>query len=301
MFGFVLILVLALAGLGILVFGSGLRAIGGVVLFIAALLLIVDSTTIVGARELAVQTRFGKVQGKPLGSGFHWVDPINGIEKFDASVQTLKYYQGEEKDDGDCITVRLGNSTQACVDVTVQWNINYLGDVNDLYLKYKTFDNIHDNLVKRQLGSALNEVFGTYDPLAAINASTDDAPPTVTTKDLQGSVHTALQRDLGTAITIDDVVIPIVHFDADTEGRLKSFQQAKADTRIAKQNEQTATAQAAANKALADQAATKDPGVQYQNCLNLIASLGKTGQLGNLPPAFTCAQGGNSPSLLIQH
>jgi len=297
MFWFLLLCACTLAGLALLIFRSELRPVGAVILFICAIWLVLDSTTIVGARELAVQTRFGKVQGKPLGAGFHWVDPINNIETFDASVQTLKYYQGEEKDDGDCITVRLGNSTPACVDVTVQWNINYLGDVNDLYLKYKTFDNIHDNLVRRQLGSALNEVFGTYDPLAAINSDSD--VPTITTKHLQANVKSALQTDLGTAITIDDVVIPIVHFDVDTENRLKSYQQAKADTRIAKQNEQTATAQAAANKALADQAATKDTGVQYQNCLNLIAQLGKTGQLGQLPPAFTCAQGGSSPSLLI--
>lgn len=297
MFWFLLLCLCTLAGLTMLILRSGLRLAGGVILFLCAITLALDATTIVGARELAVQTRFGKVQGKPLGAGFHWVNPINNIETFDASVQTLKYYQDEKGDDGDCITVRLGNSTPACVDVTVQWNINYKGDVTDLYLKYKTFENIHDNLVRRQLGSALNEVFGTYDPLAAINSTSD--VPTVTTKHLQVDVQTALAADLGTAITVDDVVIPIVHFDATTEDRLRSFQQAKADTRIATQNEQTALAQARANKDLAEQPAIKEPGVQYQNCLNLIAQLGKTGQLGQLPPAFTCAQSGSSPSLLI--
>ncbi len=298
MFWFIILLVLAFAGLVLMIASRDLRFAGGLMLALAVVGMLADSATVVGARQLAVQVRFGKVQGRPQGAGLHWVAPWNDVEKFDASVQTLKYYQGEKDDDGDCITVRLGNSTPACVDVTVQWNINYKGDVTDLYLRYKTFENIHDNLVRRQLGSALNEVFGGYDPLAALNTASD--VPTVTTKDLQGDVKTALQTDLGTAIAVDDVVIPLVHFDPDTENRLKSYQQAKADTRIAKQNEQTALAQALANKALADQTATKDAGVQYQNCLNLIAQLGRAGQLGQLPPAFTCNQGGASPALLVQ-
>lgn len=302
MYWFCALVVLAFIGLAVLITGGRQlesRYVGGFLVLIAAVGVLCGATTVVGARQLAVQVLFGKVQGPPLGAGLHWTAPWNTVEKFDASVQTMKYYQDEKDDDGTCLTVRLGNNTPACVDVTVQWNIDYRGDVTDLYLRYKTFDNIHDNLVRRQLGSALNEVFGDYDPLAAIN-STDDVP-TATTKTLQGGVKSALQSDLGTGITVDDVVIPLVHFDPDTENRLRSFQQAKADTRIAKQNEQTAAAQAAANKALAEQPATKDVGVRYQNCLNLIAALGKSGQLGALPPAFTCDQsGGGSPSLLIQ-
>lgn len=294
LFFFVLACILLGVGLAAAFAGSTTRehsvtAFGVVMLLIGLTVMFFDSFTTVAARGVAVQTAFGKVQGRPLGPGWHWVAPWNSVEEFDASVQTLKFYQDERKDDGDCLTVRLGNSNTACVDVTTQWNINPSGDVNDLYLQYKTFDNVHDNLVKRQLGSALNEIFGTYDPLAAIGQDADR--PTVNTKDLQDRVKTALQRDLGSAIRIDSVTIPIVHFDGPTEDRLRSFQQAKADTRIAAQRKLTADQQALTNQALAAQTAIHDPGVQYQNCLDLIDRLAKESQLGNLPPTFTCGQG----------
>ena len=274
------------AGLAIL-----LAALGSFTIFM-------DSYTVVGAREVAVQTMFGKVQGNPLGAGWHWVAPWNNIEKFDASVQTLKFYKDEKDDDGSCVTVRLANSTNACVDVTAQWNINYRGDVNALYLSYKTFENVHDNLVKRQLQSALNEVFGSYNPLAAIGTA-DDKPQT-NTKQLQDQVRIALQRDLGTAIEIPSVTIPLIHFDGDTETRLKNFQAEKADTRIAEQRKLTAIEQAAANKILAQDPSVKDPGVQYQNCLNTTRELAKADQLKNLPPTWNCNTAGDATGVIVQ-
>jgi regulator of protease activity HflC (stomatin/prohibitin superfamily) len=270
--------------------------LGLILLTIGGVTVVLDSFTTVQSRGVAVQTAFGKVRGDTLGPGFHWVRPWINIEEFDGSVQTLKYYKDEKADDGSCLTVRLGNSTQACVDVTSQWNINYRGDVKDLYLAYRTFDNIHDNLVRRQLGSALNEVFGTYDPLAVLSSA--DGQVAVNTVTLQAQVLTVLQRDLGSAIRIDSVTVPIVHFDVDTENRLKAFQQAKADTRIATQNTLTAQQQALANQALANQQAVTNPGVMYQNCLNLIDRLSQKGQLSGLPPTFNCNQTGAAGTLI---
>lgn len=271
--------------------------VGLLLVLVGGAVILMDSFTTIAARGVAVQTSFGKVRGDTLGPGFHWVSPWNNVEEFDASVQTLKFYKDEKDDDGTCVTVRLGNNTPACVDVTTQWNINHRGDVKNLYLSYKTFENIHDNLVKRQLGSALNEVFGTYDPLVAIGKNTDT--PTVNTKQLQEQVKRALQDDLGTGVLIDSVTIPIVHFDVDTENRLRAFQQSKANTRIAEQDELTAAAQARANKALADQVSVLNPGVMYQNCLNLVDRLGQKGQLQHLPPTFNCNQG-SAPGAIIQ-
>ncbi len=274
---------------------SGSRPAAFLLLLLGGLLIFLDSSTTVGARSVAVQTAFGKIQGAPFKAGWHWVAPWNSVEKFDASVQTLKFYQDEKEDDGGCITVRLANNTLACVDVTAQWNINHNGDINNLYLQYRTFDNIHDNLVKRQLGSALNEVFGSYDPLAAVNSGPGTS--TVNTKQLQDQVQAALVRDLRGFIGIPSVTIPVVHFDGDTEARLKAYQQSIADTRIAEQQKQTATQQALAAKELAAQPGLQDAGVQYQNCLNLTKDLAQRDQLKNLPMTWNC--GGDSPNLLL--
>lgn len=299
---FILAMLLMLSGViafvgGIAVKEGAVVGIGAVLLVLGGLFLIMDSSTTVAPRGVAVQTAFGKVRGDTLGSGWHWVAPWNAVEEFDASVQTLKFYHDEPNDDGECITVRLGNNNTACVDVTTQWNIDHAGDVKALYLQYKTFTNIHDNLVKRQLGSALNEVFGTYDPLASVDAN---GTPTLNTKTLQDKVRISLQRDIGTGINIDSVTIPIVHFDNATEDRLRAFQQAKADTRIAEQQKLTADQQALANQNLAKGAAAlNDPGVAYQNCLNLVDRLAKENQLQNLPPTFNC-NGSSSGNTLLQ-
>jgi regulator of protease activity HflC (stomatin/prohibitin superfamily) len=277
--------------------GCLLVLVGGVILFL-------NCFTTIGPRGVGVQTAVGKIQGDELGPGWHWVDPWNSVTEFDASVQTLKFYTGEKADDGDCITVRLANNTTACVDVTAQWNINHTGDVNGLFLQYKDFTNIHDNLVKRQLGSAMNEVFGGYDPLAVVAASTTANPSpsqAINTKDLQVKVRDALQEDLRDQISVVSVTIPVIHFDADTEARLKSYQAAKADTRIAEQQRATAAQQALAAKELAGQnRSLNDPGVRYQNCLNLIAKLAGQNQLGNLPATFNCATSGAAPNVLLQ-
>jgi regulator of protease activity HflC (stomatin/prohibitin superfamily) len=309
--GFILSVLLALVGVVVFIAGFGFRgarisAVGCFIALLGTALIVSDSYTTVASRGVAVQTAFGKVRGDVLGPGFHWVDPWNEVEEFDASVQTLRFYADEPDrsdkhdytqpgDDGGCINVRLATNTTACVDVTAQWNINHTGDVKSLYLQYKTFNNLHDNLVVRQLQSALNEVFGTYDPLATVNNA--DAPA-VNTKELQTKVKAALASDLTSAINIDSVTIPLVHFDNPTEERLRNYQQALADTRIAVQRQQTAHAQAEANNALAGSAAIKDPGVQYQNCLDLIDRLSKANQLGNLPPTFNC--GGSSAGVILQ-
>lgn len=276
---------------------TGGRLLGALLILAGLATIAADSFTTVGARSVSVQTAFGKIQGDVLGPGFHWVAPWNNVEEFDASVQTLKFYKDEPEDDGACIPVRLANNTLACVDVTAQWNINHVGDIKALYLSYKTFDNIHDNLVKRQLGSALNEVFGTYDPLAAVKSDTAAA---VNTRSLQDGVRAALQRDLKGLIEIPSVTIPVVHFDTETESRLKSYQQAIADTRIAEQNVATANQQALAAGKLAAQQGLKDPGVQYQNCLNLTADLAQRDQLKNLPLTWNCnSSSSGTPSLVL--
>ena len=43
-----------------------------------------------------------------------------------------------------------------------------------LFLDYRDFDNVRDNLVTRELGAALNEVFSNFDPLAPENSDGAD-------------------------------------------------------------------------------------------------------------------------------
>jgi regulator of protease activity HflC (stomatin/prohibitin superfamily) len=269
--------------------GAVLVTVAGIVL--TALMLIVGSAHTIPTRSVGVVTSFGRPTGS-LANGWHWTAPWASVEKFDASVQTLKL---DGNDSTPCVTVRLGNQTTGCVDVSVQWNIDPNGDVVDLYRKYKSFDNIEENLVKRQLQHALNVAFGDYDPLRAVNGADK---PGASLDDLARKAKDTLQSGVGAGITVSSVTIPLIHFDGDTENRLKAYQQALADTRIAEQKKQTAEQTKAANDILAGSAASKDPGVQYQNCLDLIRELANKGQLDKLPPTFSCGSPSQTPVIV---
>jgi regulator of protease activity HflC (stomatin/prohibitin superfamily) len=271
--------------------GDGLPAaiVGGVCwLVLIGIMLFMSSATIVQTRTVGVETSFGKPIGT-LSNGFHMVRPWANVEKFDTSVQTLNLTAAKD-DLGDPVTVRLANQTTAQVDVSVQWNIDPNGDVIDLYKRFRSFDNVENNLVKRQLQHALNGAFAQYDPLRSINGTQDTTGKSV--DELAALARTELQKAVGSGIQIGTLTIPIVHFDGATEDRLRSYQQALADTRIAEQREKTAQAQKAANDALAQ--GNNSPGVLYQNCLDMVERLSKEGK--GLPAAFNC---GSSPTSVV--
>jgi regulator of protease activity HflC (stomatin/prohibitin superfamily) len=302
---FVIALIVALLGVGAIAVGmlsgdpdsGAVVGVGFVAIVLAAGVLFFDSFTIIPTRTVGVEVSFGKPIGA-IPNGWHWVAPWASVEKFDASVQTLNLTTSKD-DAGDPVTVRLGNQTTAQVDVSVQWNIRPDGDVVDLYKQYKSFDNVEHNLVMRQLQHALNNAFSAYDPLRAINGGTD--APSQNIDDLAAKAKSDLQAAVGSGIQIGTLTIPIIHYDPDTENRLRAYQQALADTRIAEQRRKTAEQTKAANDVLAGSAASSNPGVQYQNCLDLIRDLAAKGQLEHLPPTFSCGSGSQTPVIVGGH
>lgn len=272
---------------------DGEVAFFGTIAVVAAIVgigaLIYQSSVVIPTRNVGIVTFAGKVQGQER-NGFHIIAPWQDVEKFDTSIQTLKLDA-----DGTRVTVRLGNQTTAGVDTSVQWHIDQDGDVQALYRSYRSFDNIENNLVRRQLQSALNDTFKDYDPLKVVNGG--KATDVKSLEQLATEAKTLLQQKLGSGITVDSVVLPVVHFDADTERRLREYQQALADTRIAEQKKATAAETKAANDILAGSNAAKDPGVQYQNCLNLMKELADKGKLADLPETFNC--GGTSSPVIV--
>jgi regulator of protease activity HflC (stomatin/prohibitin superfamily) len=259
------------------------RWVGVVILGVAALLVALDSFTVVPTRNLAMQTSFGKPTGT-LGNGFHFVVPWSSIEEFDAAVQTLKL-TGDKDDNGNPIKVRLANAATADVDVTVQWQIDPDADITPLYLDYRHFDRIESNVVRRQLSAALNATFEKYDPLASLKADKGkDAAPAATLADLAAAAKGALESTLPAGVKVRSLQIPKIIFDDVIQAKINQFLAALAETQIAQQQEKTAIAHKAANDALAGAANT--PGVLYQNCLDMVERLTRDGK--TLPAAFTC-------------
>lgn len=270
--------------------------IGFVLLFLAGLIVTLDSVAKVPPRNVGVQIHFGKAV-KALPNGWHIIPPWDSVEKIDASVQTMIR---TSDNNGSCITVRLANQTTACVDVTTQWNIDHNGDVVGLYNKYRSgsgvFHNVERNVVERKLAQqVLPDVFANFDPLAVI---TGDGKPVVNPTSFSESALAKMRAAVDSGIVIDSVTIGLVHYDNVTQEKLNAFAQALADTRIATQNKLTTAQQKLANDNLVA-ASSSDPGVKYQNCLNLIKDLAAKNQLANLPATFNCNEAGSSTPVIV--
>ncbi len=289
------IITITLAVIGIAIVGKGkvvvdqgrrdareisVRPVGALVLVAAFLTLIFNVFTVVPTRNIAVSMAFGKPTGT-LGNGFHLIAPWESTEEYDAAIQTLKF--DGDKDDEDsksAPTVRLANAATARVDVTVQWQIDPNSDIRQLHLDYRNFDNIQDNVVRRQLTGALNAVFETYDPLVALKGGQQQT----TLAALAEKVHVQLAKQLPGGLIVRSVTIPLIRFDAKVQEALDKFQQEIAATQIANQRLLTAEAQKAANDKLAT--ANNTTGVLYQNCLDMTERLAQQGK--GLPAAWSC-------------
>jgi regulator of protease activity HflC (stomatin/prohibitin superfamily) len=291
MLAFIIGILLVLLGIGALVYSQGLpqaserrgaRGLAVVLLLLGVFVVAWDSFTIVPARNVGIVNTFGNA-GQALDNGFHVVAPWSSVETIDATVQNINL----SSDAHNCITVRLANQTTACVDVTVQWNIDQHANANELWQRYRgnnddVVHNVGSNVVERELRRSLNVVFESYNPLAVLSG----AAPTIKTDDLATKALNEIRTHVDTGIVVDTVRIPLVHFDDVTQAKLNGYAQALADTQIATQQKLTAEQQKLANQELAV-AASNDPGVLYQNCLNLVKDLAARASSRTFPPPST--------------
>jgi len=251
--------------------------------------LVMCCLTMVDTKKVGVITAFGRPTGT-LPNGVHVVAPWSVVTELDGAIQT-DTHAGDGKD-GGCTTVRLQGQATACVDNSVRWRIR-LEAADALFRDYRDFDRIRDSLVTRELRAALNDVFSTFDPLAGITAPT--AGPKGSGLDGLGeAVTTKLRARIGTQVEVLNTIIPLVRYDGGTEERIRAFQVALADTRIAVQREETARAEARANAALAA-SVTNNTGVLVSKCLDEVREARKAGY--GLPAGYSCWPGGTGVGL----
>lgn len=280
----------------------------GVFLFLGLLTIGLDSYTVVPSRNVGVPVTFGQVGG-PLGPGPHPVLPWTDVTKVDATTQNINRNADEAQwASGNCtaVLVRLASGASACTDITAQWNVSDDGpNASQLWTQYRgntdDADNTNDNfitnltnnVVDREIQRAMNTAFATYNPIVVGNDNQAVNTP-LDLKVYSKNVLDDLKASTPGGIDITEFLISHVHFDRATQDKINQLAQAKADTQIALQKERTAQAIKDANDLLAS-AATSSPGVQFQNCMNLIKELAASGQLGNLPVnSLQCVSGGSS-------
>lgn len=253
---------------------------------LSMLLLGLSSYTIVSTKNVGVVTSFGRPVGS-LDNGFHLIAPWDKVTELDGAIQTDSHAGTDPKDTSPCTSVRIAHQSVACVDNSIRWRIQP-GAADRLFRDYKDFANIRDSLVTRELSAALNTVFKDYDPLATDEKGNSISPSQDT---LSEAVTKLLQAQIGEDIDVKNVIVPIVHFDDQTQGRINALQAEVANTRIATQKQQTADAEAQANRKLAD-SVSKDPNVLVSKCFDTLAEMIKQKQ--PVPAGFSCWPLGSS-------
>lgn len=226
---------------------------GGIALVVAVVVLLLGCFTVVGTRKVGIETVFGKPSGETLSNGLHWKRPWATVDEMDAAVQIDKY-EGDHR-----IKVRLGNSSTADADVSVRWQIKQ-DAADELYVQYRSFDNVRTNLITRNLQVALNDVFSKLDSLATKWAN--GLPLETFAKETSEK----LRKLVGEQVDILDVAVPTIDYDDGTEARINELNAERANTAKAEQAKKTATEQAEANRILAS-SVSNDPNVIVQNCI----------------------------------
>ena len=176
---------------------------------ITLFVLILGSTTIVSARHIGVVTTFGR-PGGTLSNGLHWKAPWQSVTEMNGTIQ-IDNHTGE-----NATTVRLGNNSTAFVDNSVRWRIQPAA-ADELFLDYRDFENVRDNLVTRELRAALNEVFADFDPLAPENVEGANVQA------LGDEVAQKLRAKVGGQIEILNVIVPLVNYDDATQERINAL------------------------------------------------------------------------------
>lgn len=233
--------------------GLAVMGLSGISLMVATLFLVFGCFTVVSTRAVGIVTTFSRPSGQTLDNGLHLKAPWSKVTEMDGAIQN-DVHNGDDR-----IRVRLGNSSTADADVNVRWRIRH-DAADELFVEYKTFDNVRSNLVTRSLASAMNETFSVFDPLAPENIEGADLG------ELSRQVESKLRNKVGNQVEILEVNVPIVDYDEATEERINQLNAERANTAVAQQAKRTAEEQAEANRILASSVAD-DPNVIVQNCI----------------------------------
>lgn len=327
MFGFILMLLIGLIGVGLIIGGffvsrhlknappsahhdwegSGStdgRLISRVVCFVVGPILVVVSflviffgmwLTSVPTQNVAVVT-FG---GRPVGyltNGYHLVPPWDGVTLMDNQVNT-DVLEGTcvpgSKNPGG-VPVRIAGQQTACAQVRIVWQMRQ-NAADNLYRNYHDTDAVRTKLVDTELATAMNQQFDGYDPINSLTTTVKlgtAGNPTV--PQVAQAVTTQMQQDIGDRIHIIHVLVPIINFDGTVQTQLNKVLAQKAATDVAIQAVQTANYQAQAANTLAHKAALT-PAVLTQTCYNIVGEAMKVGY--TLPATFNCT--GSSGGVLV--
>lgn len=244
---------------------------GPLLVFMSSLMILVGFTimtsaffTFVPTKNVGVGVSYGKVVGT-YSPGPHLKAPWVKVIDMDATIQN-SVYTGDNR-----IPVRLGSTASALLDVSIQWRIREEGVVTT-YLNYQpkgdatALDVIESNVIDRNLRSAINTAFGSYDPLSN-EAMTDGTGIGAELRSFEESVVNDMKNLVDDQLEVVSITITNIDFDEDTDKRISDYQAEIAKTRNAEQAKETAQKLAEANRILSESLSDE---VNTANCLAIV-------------------------------
>jgi len=290
---FIIGALVAVCGLAWVFFGDEKKGAGVFAMIGGLIVVALCSFSTVDARSVGIQTSFGKYRNT-LSSGIHVTAPWSSVEDWTTRNQTIRFEgdgKAEERDNyytEPAVTVRLGNQSEAYVDVTVTWGITEKS-VESLWRQYKTFGDARRDFVTPQALAAGNAAFDGYDPFRGLDEKNADNPYVPLAVWSQKITEALRPLYVARSVELISVQVTKVTYDKKTEDKLRQYADAVANTRIKAQDVKTAEQEAAASKARAQTAA---PG-----CEALIRDLAAQDKLKDLPAGWQCP-GVQGPSVV---
>jgi len=277
--------------------------IGGVAaavfLIIAGLIFIPAGINDVPVRSVGVPVTFGKA-GAPLNPGFHWEMPWTSVNSISERVQTDNYNQNSNTPSytGTCITIRLGGAQEGCADTSISWQVIPAG-ASALYLDYGSSNDVmqqvQDNLIYKNLRTALNTVVGDYNPITDALTSANSGTSQFSTFDPQ--IVALLDKQVGSYVKIVSFDLQYIHYSPATQAKLDSIQQVEAQKQIETEQVAVNTEIALANKALVSQTGTLTPSQLQGECFSIVQKA-ETDNYA-LPASFGNCLGGTASSVIV--
>ena len=265
------------------------------------LVVVLSCITTVGTKDVGVVTTFGRPTGRDLENGLHAKLPWQKVTELDGAINP------DSCTGHECINVRIGDSSTACVEATIRWRI-VPAQASVLYQDYRSNDvneTVRESLVKTQFNAALNDVLGKFNPLASVAqaARKTKGTPSATANTapnldaFSSDVVDSMQQHLLDAghgrkqVEVVSVTINFINLARTTQDKVNDYLKEVGATRVAEQREQTTAAQARANQNLS-KSVSNDPNVLVSKCFDTVEEAVKADY--HLPAGFSCWNGSGS-------
>lgn len=262
---------------------TGVAVVAGLLLLVFT---VVMSATTVSPRAVGIQTSFGRYQAT-LDNGFHWTAPWSSVEEFSTLAQPLNVkdqavsFAGTRVKDAQGVETVSGSGGSGDFDGQILWSIDPSGKgAEKLWEKYKTYENVRDNLVDKAFREAGRVQIGKYNPVEAKDGAN--------LRPINEAVLADLKESLGSrGIVIDTVTITDIALGESAQRSLDRIVEANANTERAKAEKERAGIDAE-TQAIRANSGSLTPEALVRYCLE-VTNAWDQGKNGPLPAGWNCS------------